>query len=212
MPCGECTTSGWNCTPQILRVVVLDDRHGRIGRAGRGPEPRRRLGDRVEVAHPHVVSIWNIRVQHRRVGGAGEVGTPVLAAHAATDGATQLLGDQLGAVADAEDRHAEVVDRRIELRRALHVDALRAAGQDDRCRVFGGHLGGVQAVRDDLGVDAQLAHPARDQLRVLGAEIDDEDGLAVLGSDQVGSGFDARVQATDGRQARCCCTRSSSVW
>ncbi len=37
-------------------------------------------------------------------------------------------------------------------------------------------------VRDDLGVDLQLAHPAGDQLGVLGAEVDDEDG----GPDGVG--------------------------
>ena len=30
-------------------------------------------------------------------------------------------------------------------------------------------------VRDELGVDAALAHAARDQLRVLAAEVDDED-------------------------------------
>jgi hypothetical protein len=29
---------------------------------------------------------------------------------------------------------------------------------------------------DELGVDAALAHAARDQLRVLAAEVDDEDG------------------------------------
>ena len=36
-------------------------------------------------------------------------------------------------------------------------------------------LGGDR-VRHDLAVDARLAHPAGDQLRVLGAEVDDEHG------------------------------------
>jgi hypothetical protein len=35
-------------------------------------------------------------------------------------------------------------------------------------------------VRDELGVDPRLADAARDQLRVLAAEVDDEDG-ALLG-------------------------------
>jgi hypothetical protein len=35
-------------------------------------------------------------------------------------------------------------------------------------------------VRDELGVDARLADAARDQLRVLAAEVDDED-RAILG-------------------------------
>jgi hypothetical protein len=33
-----------------------------------------------------------------------------------------------------------------------------------------------RVVRDDLGVDASLAHTPRDQLRVLAAEVDDEYG------------------------------------
>ncbi len=66
--------------------------------------------------------------------------------------------------------------RRIERRRAVDVDALRAARQDDRRRLALGDLGGGDPVRDDLGVDLQLADPAGDQLGVLGAEVDDEDG------------------------------------
>ena len=57
--------------------------------------------------------------------GAAQLGPAVLAAHAPADGAAELLGDELGAVADAEDRDAEVVDRRVERRGAVDVDALR---------------------------------------------------------------------------------------
>ena len=35
-------------------------------------------------------------------------------------------------------------------------------------------------VRHDLAVDAGLADAARDQLRVLGTEVDDEDGVEAL--------------------------------
>ena len=37
-------------------------------------------------------------------------------------------------------------------------------------------LGRGSAVRDELGVDAAFADASRDQLRVLTAEVDDEDG------------------------------------
>jgi hypothetical protein len=37
------------------------------------------------------------------------------------------------------------------------------------------------AVADDLGVDARLADAPGDQLGVLGAEVDDEDGLGEVG-------------------------------
>ena len=66
-------------------------------------------GDGVEVAHPDVVDVGC--VVRQQLGGllAVQLGPAVLTAQAASDRATQLLGDQLGAVADAEDRHAEVV-------------------------------------------------------------------------------------------------------
>ena len=79
--------------------------------------------------------------------------------------------------------HAEVVDRRVERRRALDVDALRAAGQDQRRRLRGRRpRRRVMRFGHDLGVDAQLAHPAGDELGVLRAEVDDEDGVLVAGS------------------------------
>ena len=41
------------------------------------------------------------------------------------------------------------------------------------------HLGDRHRVRHDLGVDPRLAHPAGDQLGVLGPEVDDEDQVVV---------------------------------
>ena len=63
----------------------------------------------------------------------------------------------------------------VDLRGARLVDAGRAAGQDDRGRVLGQHLGDRHRVRHDLGVDLRLAHPAGDQLGVLGSEVHHED-------------------------------------
>ena len=50
------------------------------------------------------------------------------------DLAAELLGDELGAVADAEDGHAQLVDLRVEQRGAVDVDRLGAARQDQRRR------------------------------------------------------------------------------
>ena len=131
------TTSGWNCTAQILRSTFSNTATGASGVTGRGDEPVRHLGDGVEVAHPHVVLGGDVVVQqHRRESPrcASIVRAAVLAAHPAAHDAAELLGDQLSAVADAEDRDPEVVDAGIERRRALDVHALRAARQDDRGR------------------------------------------------------------------------------
>ena len=115
-----------------------------------------------------------------RAVGDLQLGAAVLAAHASPDFAAELLGDQLGAVADAEDRDAEVVDRRVERRRAVDVHALRTTGQDERGRWIGGDLGRGDAVRHDLAVHVELADPPGDQLRVLRSEVDDQHRFAAL--------------------------------
>ena len=161
-------------------VVVLQHRHGGTRRGGCDRETLGHFGDAIEVAHPHVVLRWCIVWQQRRRAGSGHPRTPVLALHATTDDSAELLADQLRSVADPEHRHSQVVDRRIERRGAVDVHALGAAGQDDRGRFALGDLGGGDAMRDDFGVHLQLTHPPGDQLGVLGAEVDDENGGAVV--------------------------------
>ena len=172
--------------------VVLEHGHRRVG--------GRRGGD--EAGGGSVMaSKWLIHTSWTSGASSGnssdgpvrvQLGPAVLAAQAAPDRAAELLGDQLGAVADAEDRHAELVDRRVERRRAVDVDALRAAGQDQRRRPPRGDLGGRDAVGHDLGVHVQLADPPGDQLGVLGAEVDDEDGPSGVAGKRRPSSSDRR--------------------
>lgn len=123
-------------------------------------------------------------------GGAaprdGQRGAAVLARAGVVDGAAERLGHQLEAVAHAEDRHAGLEDRAVELRRALFVDRRGAAGEDDRLGVLGEHLGDRHAARHDLAVDPGLTHPTGDELGVLGTEVDDQDGVG-LGCGLVGN-------------------------
>ena len=95
------------------------------------------------------------------------------------DPAAELEREQLRAVTDAEGRDAELEDRRVELRSAVGVHRRGPAREDQRGRVAAPKLVDGDAVRDELGVDARLAHAARDQLRVLPAEVDDQHGPAV---------------------------------
>ncbi len=89
----------------------------------------------------------------------------------------EVAGQQLGAVADAEDRHAEVVDTGVDGGRPVDVDRGRPAGEDDPGGASLGELGGGDRVGHDLAVDVGLADPTGDELGVLGAEVDDEDGV-----------------------------------
>ena len=103
-----------------------------------------------------------------------DIGAAELAVMAALDLAAELGRHGHLAVADAEHRHAGIEDRLRRARRALLVHRFRAAGEDHRLRL---HLreGRFRLLeRHDLGIDALLAHPARDQLRDLAAEIDDQ--------------------------------------
>ena len=91
------------------------------------------------------------------------------------DAAAELRAHGLLAVADAEHGNAGVEDF---LRRAGAADVdrrMRTAGQNNSCR-----LGALEALFSrleghDFRVHSSLADAARDELRDLAAEIDDED-------------------------------------
>jgi hypothetical protein len=91
--------------------------------------------------------------------------------------AAEHVGHQLHAVADAEHGGAELEERRVETRRARLGDAARTAGEDDPGRLPGAQPLERRIEGHDLRIDRQLAQPSRDQLRVLRAEIQDENGL-----------------------------------
>lgn len=89
--------------------------------------------------------------------------------------APQFLHDELQAVADAQNGDVfglHVVDELGgEAGRALGVDAVRAAGEDDSARVqFGDGLQSGGAA-DAEGEDVEGANSAGDEMRVLRAEV-----------------------------------------
>jgi hypothetical protein len=153
---------------------ILEGRDRSAGTGRHHVEPLRGGGDRVTVAHPH------------RLGG-GQIGmelspshfqfsTAILAGPGVGNGAAQRLRHRLEPVADAEHRHPEVEQRGIQLRCAVGIHAGRTAGKHDGLRVLGLDLLDAGGVRDDLRIHSRLADPSRDQLRVLRAEVDHQDG------------------------------------
>ena len=151
---------------------TFQGRDRRVRCRGRGDEPVGSLGDGVEVAHPHVVRRRKVVQQVRRSVRDLQLCPAVFAAQATSDLATELEGDQLCSVADAEDRNPEVIDGGVERRRTVDVHALRATRQDQRRRRIGNDLGRGDSMRHDLAVDVELADPPGDQLRVLRSEVD----------------------------------------
>ena len=90
------------------------------------------------------------------------------------DPAAEVLRHQLHPIADPERRHAELEDPRVDLGTILGVDRGGPARENKRERVLRTNGLGRDRVADELRVDAALAHAARDQLRVLPAEIQNQ--------------------------------------
>ena len=145
----------------------------RVG-PGRDAEPRGCPRDGVAVAHPHLLVGGEVLEQDPRLGHV-ELGTAVLALPRRLDLAAERLRHQLVPVADPEHRDAELEHAGVQGRRPRLVHRRGAAREHDARGRARGELGGGEVVRHDLRVDVALADPARDQLRVLRPEIDDQD-------------------------------------
>jgi hypothetical protein len=155
---------------QVARAV-LESRHRRLGRRRQRGEPRRRLEHGVAVTHPAGLLDGKPAQQP-----SGLVHVQPRAAELADRGALHApaeLEDQgLHPVTDPEHGHAELEELHAEARRALGVHGRRAAGEDQPARQAAANLVERDVVRQQLREDAALAHPARDELRVLAAEVE----------------------------------------
>src|SRR5271166_1462033 len=133
------------------------------------------------MAHPHRVAAARLpdAVEQGARRDDLDVGAAEFRRMAALDLAAELLCERLLAVADGEDRNAALEDRLGRARAAGIGHGSRPAGEDDRLGPE--PLEGLARLRKrmDLAIDAGLAHSARDQLRDLGAEVDDEDDVVL---------------------------------
>ena len=107
------------------------------------------------------------------------LGIPELTMGAGFDLAAELFRHGLHAVADAEYRYAQGKD---EVRRTWCVgegDGFRPSRKDDAARGELADIGFVAIPGVDFAVDADFPDTAGDELRVLGAEVQDEDFLGM---------------------------------
>ncbi len=206
-----------------LSGPVLERRNGGAGAGGDDLEPVGRGRDRVAVAHPHRLPIRKIRMKlsprHIQLGAA------VLTGAGAGDRAAEGLGHRLEAVADAEDGNVEIEQRGVELGSTVGVDAGGPARQHDRLRVSRLDLVDGRGMRDHLREHPRLTDAPCDELRVLRAEVDHEDGAGCCGFhlSSLVARFDLALRSRHGRlvrarmcrhalvvRSRICCDSSSS--
>ena len=104
-----------------LARLVGDHGDRRVRRGADHAEALRRLGHAVAVAHPHRIALALAPhpFEQRRILGHRHLGAAELAVVAALDRAAELLRHRLLAVADAEHRHARLVDAGRRQRRVL---------------------------------------------------------------------------------------------
>ncbi len=129
-----------------------------------------RVGDfRMELHAEQAARKQGVIRNHPNLGGS-EFG-----AAGPFNAAAKLLGDGLHAVADAQNRLAEIENALRGLRRALASHRLRPSGEHDAVRREFTHRVVADVPRQDFGINPRLADAAGDQLRRLRSEIKDQD-------------------------------------
>ncbi len=138
------------------------------------------------MAHPHVEHGATLTVLaigdavEQAIGRGGRhFSVAELAVVAGRDPPAELLRHRLHAVADAEHRDAEFEDRARRRGRLRLGGGLGAAGKDDALRAKAADFFVRDVPRVDFAVDAELADPPGDELRVLRAEVEDQDAILV---------------------------------
>ena len=166
-------------------AALLIGDHGE-GRIRRGADDLKALGQRddaVAMAHPDLVLGADIPdALGQRVGLLqGQLGPAEFAVMAGFDLATQRHAQSLLAIANPQDRHIGVEDRLVDGGGVLVQRRGRTAREHnalgiERCHGCACRLEGM-----DFAIHAGFADAARNQLRDLRSEVDDENGVGAGG-------------------------------
>ena len=172
--------------------LVGDDADGRVRRMADALEAIGQLGHTIAVAHPHgVAAPCPDPVEERGFGRRLDLRSAVFGMVAGLDRAAELHRHQLLAIADAEHRDAGLEHGLRRARRTHLRHRGRAAGEDDGFRPYPVEDRLRQLERHDFAVNPGLAYAARNELRDLRAEVDDENLVMVFEHglvDEVGRG------------------------
>ena len=105
------------------------------------------------------------------------LGVAVLADRCGFDRAAESVGHELCTVADSENRNAEVKNGGVIAGGVVLKDALRTAGKNDALVVLRLNLLQRSGIRQNFGVDMLFADAPRNELVVLSAEVENQDGF-----------------------------------
>ena len=177
-PWGVCATSGWNWIPNMPRWL-----------------PMTAMGELLVYASAENPSggstIWSPWLIHTGIdwgrpwnrgssrGVLVQDGVSVLAGDRWGHLAAQLVDHRLHAVADAQNGETAVVDPGRGQGRSRRVNAGGTAGENDALRAQGRDVFPGSVVRNNFAVNFAFPDSPRDEPAVLGAKVDDDNGLTV---------------------------------
>ncbi len=109
------------------------------------------------------------------------LGVAVLALNGGSHFASERMHHVLQPVAYAEHGQAHAEHSRVGERRVFIVDRRRAPGQNDAHRQVAAEFFERHRAGKHDGEDMQFADPTRDELGILRAKVEDDDGLGFHG-------------------------------
>ncbi len=153
-----------------------------FGRGGAGEhlEPVRDALHQIAMTHPDGLPLRRAH-EHRFFRHHLELGKAVLAVRGGLHVSAEVAGHQMKPVADPEHRNPEIENFFVDLERTVFEDTCGPARQHDGDRCQRPDLGARQVAALDHGLDPEFPQSARDQLRVLRPEIEDENDLMLHG-------------------------------
>ena len=178
-PCGRVHDFEMELRGVEAALLVGDHGDRRVGRGADRGKAGRQLGDAVAVAHPHRIALADLP---DAVGAAPTASSPRPRRGRIRDGGRPRPCRRAGAPWPARRSRCRAPARRPRRSPSARSGASfvehrgRTAGEDDRLSAASrGKRGFGLLERHDLAIDLLLAHPPRDELGDLRAEIDDED-------------------------------------
>ena len=155
---------------------ILHGGHGAIWCVRRGAKAQRQGRDPVRVAHPAGGAWRDVRKQGA-VRRKGQVGAAIFRGVGGLDPAAQPIGHELGAIADAQNRHTQIEELSGTGGGVRGIDAAGAAGEDDALGLPGANELQGRGVGQNLAIHTAGPDAAGDKLLILAAEVQDENGF-----------------------------------
>ena len=159
-------------------LLVADGGERAVGCAGQRVEVLRQIADKVAVTGPDRGGGGNIGQQIAMIVN-GQLGPPEFPRFGRANLAPQELTGQLHPVADAQNRRFQLEQPLITPRRSGLGDAGRTARENDSLGLQGREPLDRRIRSGEQAKRPRLADPTRNQLRVLAAEVQNNDNLSM---------------------------------